>query len=158
MSFGFGVGDFIAVGGLCWKVYKKCRESPGNYAQLASEVSSLHAVIKETEELLPEQSLSPKEQARSLQLQQGCEKVLEDLEESLSKYESLGTKAQRAWDRFNFGMEDVKDMRQRIISNVSMLEAFVNAYAMSKPVRICAAEFKQVFSSTIEENAECPDG
>jgi len=57
MSFGFGVGDFIAVGGLCWKVYKKCKDSSGNYAELSNEVSALYTVIKETEELLSEQDL-----------------------------------------------------------------------------------------------------
>ena len=25
MSFGFGVGDFLAVGNLAWKVYRSCK-------------------------------------------------------------------------------------------------------------------------------------
>ena len=131
MSFGFGVGDFIAVGQLCWKVYKKCKESPGNFAQLSAEVSSLQAVIKETEELVSEQSFSPEQVTRLSQLRQGCEAVLNDLEKSLVKYESLGTRSQRALDRFAFGMEDMKDMRERITSNILMLDAFNNAYDSS---------------------------
>ena len=128
MNFGFGVGDFIAVGKLCWKVYKKCKDSPGNYAQLSTELSSLQAVIKETEELVSEQSISPEQGARLSQLRQGCEEVLNDLEKCLAKYERMGTSAQRALDKFAFGMEDVKYMRQRITSNIQMLDAFNNAY------------------------------
>lgn len=64
MSFGFGVGDFVAVGELCWKVYKRGKESPGNYKELADEVSGLYTVIKETEELLSLQGITKNQQAK----------------------------------------------------------------------------------------------
>lgn len=127
MSFGFGVGDFVAVGGLCWKIYKKCKDSPGNYAELSGEVSALFTVVKETEELLSQQGLTRDQQGRLTTCRQGCEAVLKDLDGLLSKYESLGSKSQKTFDRMGFGMEDMKDIRLRIISNVSMLDAFNNA-------------------------------
>lgn len=58
MNFGVGVGDVIAVGGLCWKVYKKCKDSAGKYAELSGEVCNLHSVVKEAEELLQQQVLT----------------------------------------------------------------------------------------------------
>ena len=129
MSFGFGVGDFLAVGQLSWKVYKKCKESSGSYAELSSEVLALNAVVKETEELLSHQDLTPKQRVILTTCRQGCEDVLKDLEELLIKYESLGTKSQRTFDRVGFGTHDINGLRLRLISNVSMLDAFINKYA-----------------------------
>ena len=126
MSFGFGVGDFVTVGQLCWKVYKKCKDSPGNYADLSTEVGNLHNVIKETDELLSQQQLTADEKAKVITCRQGCQDVLEDLNRLLIKYENLGTKAQRAFDRAGFGMQDMVGIRLRLISNVSILDAFNN--------------------------------
>lgn len=127
MGFGFAVGDFIAVGKICWNVYTKCKDSPGNYKQLSGEVSSLYVVIRETELLLSKQSLSPGQQARLDTCRQGCESVLQDLDGLLVKYESLGTKSQRTFDRLAFGSHDMNEIRLRLTSNVSMLDAFNNA-------------------------------
>lgn len=128
MSFGYGVGDFLVVGQLCWRVYKRCKESPGNYAQLSTEVGALQNVLKETEELLSQQELTTAQQARLATCRQGCEEVLRDLNGILEKYQSLGTKSQRTFDRLGFGTQDVNGIRLRLNLNVSMLDAFNNAY------------------------------
>ena len=126
MSFGYSVGDVLAVGQLCWKVYKKCKDSPGNYAELASEVGALYNVVKETEELVNQQKLTSQQENKLVTCRQGCESVLKDLDGLLVKYESLGTNARRTFDRMGFGMQDMKGIRLRLISNVSMLDAFNN--------------------------------
>ena len=127
MSFGFSVGDFLAVGQLSWKVYKKCKDSPGSYAELSNEVGALHIVMKETEELFSQQDLTAQQENRLLACQQGCGDVLKDLDRLLVKYESLGASSRRTFDRMGFGMQDMKDIRLRLNSNVSMLDAFNNA-------------------------------
>ncbi|KAK4690233.1 hypothetical protein P7C71_g6506, partial [Lecanoromycetidae sp. Uapishka_2] len=99
MSFGFGVGDFIAVGKLCLTVYNKCKESPSNYNQLSSEVGALHNVIKKTEELSARQNLTSEQESELAMAKLGCEEVLTDLDNLLSKYESLGTNSQGKRDR-----------------------------------------------------------
>lgn len=127
MNFGYSVGDFLAVGQLCWKVYKKCKDSPGNYAELSTEVGALHNVLKETEELLSQQGLTAEQGGKLTTCRQGCDEVLKDLDGLLDKYENMGTKAQRAIKRVGFGMQDMDAIRLRLISNVSMLDAFNNA-------------------------------
>ena len=134
MSFGFGVGDFLTVGQLCWKVYKKCKDSTGNYAELSSEVGALHNVMKETEEMLSQQELAEGQRVKLVSHQQGCEEVLRDLDRLLVKYESLGMKSQRTFDRMGFGMQDMNGIRLRLISNVSMLDAFNNVCVLN-PLR-----------------------
>ena len=127
MSFGFSVGDFIAVGQLCWKTYKRCKDSAGIYDELSGEVSGLFAVIKETEELLEQQELTDAQKRKLLSCQKSCKTLLEDLNALLSKYRGLGTKSRRTFDRLGFGNQDFIGIRQRVITNVTILDAFNNA-------------------------------
>lgn len=134
MTFGYSVGDFVTVGQLCWKVYKKCKDSPGIYAELSSEVGSLHNVMKETEELLSQQSLTERQKVKLVACRQGCEDVLKDLDRLLVKYERLGTSSRRTFDRMGFGMQDMNGIRLRLISNVSLLNAFNNVWVEPVPI------------------------
>ena len=125
MSFGFSVGDFLLLGQLCWNVYKKCKDSTGIYAELTGDVSSFRSVVQETEELLSEQALTDLQKAKLLSCQKGCEAVLKDLDALLVKYESLGTRSQRTFDRMRMGREDLNGIRQRLILNGQLLDSFI---------------------------------
>ena len=129
MSFGFSVGDFMTLSQLCWTVYKKCKESLESYKELVCEVGALHNVIKETEELLSQQQLSVEQSVKLKMSIRGCQEVLQDLIQLLAKYDSLGTKAQRTFDRIGFATKDMPGIRSRLISNVMLLDAFNNVYA-----------------------------
>lgn len=37
MSFGFGVGDFLAVGTLAWKIYRSCKGLTEEFHEVARE-------------------------------------------------------------------------------------------------------------------------
>lgn len=125
MSFSGGVGDLIILGTWTWTLYKNCKESSTEFQRISSEVASLHVVIKEAEEHINEnQAVSPSRDARLNILIDGCKDVLVELEKLLNKYESLGTQAQRTWDRMRWGLEEVADVRSRIISNTTLLTAF----------------------------------
>jgi hypothetical protein len=125
MSFGYGVGDVIAVTTLAWNIYKMCKESPGVYKTISSETLSLHVVLRETDELIVEETARDAEAATRLnQISMGCKEVLDDLQGLLDKYNSLGTQAQRTWDRMEFGMEDIATIRSRLISHAGMLTAY----------------------------------
>ncbi|KAL8905365.1 MAG: hypothetical protein Q9171_006695 [Xanthocarpia ochracea] len=132
MSFGCGVGDFILLTKLGWNVYKKCKDSTGSYAELTSDVSSFRSVLQETEELLSEQTLTEMQKSRLLSCQQGCEAVLNDLDNLLARYESLGTSKQRTFDRMRMGHEDVNGIRQRLILNGSLLDSFNSASSFAR--------------------------
>ncbi|OBT64392.1 hypothetical protein VE03_05738 [Pseudogymnoascus sp. 23342-1-I1] len=137
MSFGVGIGDIILLGTLTWKLYKNCKESSVEFNRISSEVASLHVVIKETEEYVAEtEGLSPSRDARLAILIDGCREVLAELEGLLNNYESLGTQAQRSWDRVRWGLEELADVRSRIISNTSLLTAFNSTLANSSTARI----------------------
>jgi hypothetical protein len=90
MSFGYSVGDFIALGQLAWQVYKSCKDAPGSFRNISSEVLSLHAVLKEVEETLLSYTLPKSKQASLVTITSGCQDVLGDLQSLVNKYESLG--------------------------------------------------------------------
>ena len=99
MNIGCSFSDFIALGRLAWKVYKACKEAPKSFKNISQEVSSLHFVLKELEEILSEETLSVTRQARLNNIGGGCRAVLEDLQDILDKYQSFGTQTKRTWDR-----------------------------------------------------------
>jgi hypothetical protein len=125
MSLGYGVGDFIAIGTLAWKIYKCCKEAPGSFGNISSEVLSLHAVLKEAEETVFAQALSPKRRERLKAVGDGCLRVLNDLDTLFQKYHSLGTQGRRTWDRMRWGSEDLVELRLRLISNTGLLTAWI---------------------------------
>jgi hypothetical protein len=125
MSFGYSVGDFIAVGQLAWSVYKSCRDAPGSFKNISLEVLSLHAVIKEAEETLSEQPFPTSKQEGLATVTTGCKAVLRDLQALVEKYESLGSQSKRTWDRLKWGSNDIAELRARLTSTTVLLTAFM---------------------------------
>lgn len=125
MSFGFSVGDFIAVSKLAWNVYKSCKEAPESFKNITTEVLSLHAVLREAEETLSSQSLPTTTQAHLKIVVDGCKDVLEELQSLIDKYESLGTRSKRTWDRLGWGSKDINELRSRLVSNTLLLNTCI---------------------------------
>ncbi|MCJ1263054.1 hypothetical protein MMC22_002924 [Lobaria immixta] len=127
MSFGYSVGDFVVVGQLAWKIYKVCKDAPESFKNVAQEVLSLHAVLKELEETYSDANFSAAQQSRLRIVGDGCRAVLEDLQGLVDRYNSLGTSTKRTWDRLAWGSEDIVELRSRLISNTGLLTTFINA-------------------------------
>ena len=125
MSFGFGVGDFNAVGTLAWKIYKSTKDAPESFRNIHLEILSMHAVIKEAEETIFQTPLPQVRQARLQTVGNGCSQVLEDLDKVVQKYNSLDTQSKRTWERMRWCQEDIKDIRLRLISNTALLTAYI---------------------------------
>lgn len=125
MSFGFSIGDFIALGQLAWKVYRSCKDAPECFKNISQEVLSLHAVLREVEENISAQTLPVTRQSNLKTIGDGCRNVLEDLQSLVDKYESLGTQSKRTWDRMKWGHEDIAELRSRLTSNTVLLTAFI---------------------------------
>jgi hypothetical protein len=125
MSFGYSVGDVIALGTLAWGIYKSCKEAPESFQDISSEVLSLYGVLKEAEETVFAQQLSPAKQERLKAVGDGCYRVLTDLDNLCKKYQSLGTQSKRTWDRMRWGSEDIAELRARLVSNTGLLTAWI---------------------------------
>ena len=154
MSLGFGLCDFVAIPALAWKVYKACKASSEEFRAVATDVASLHVVLKETEDYVSERSagLGADREAQLAILGKGCREILQDLERLLIRYDGLDTQSQRTWDRMKWGLEDIGTARQRLLTSTSMLTAFnmnLIQYVSNNPTcesRNCA-DGAQVLSS-----------
>lgn len=136
MSFGYGVGDIIAVSKLAWKVYRSCQDSGDEFKALSGEVLSMHALLRETAEETEvahirknkadsKKKKKPGKEGTDIDIIiDGCNGVLADTEKLLEKYASLGTHSQRVWDRVKFGAEDINGLRIRFISNITLLTSY----------------------------------
>jgi hypothetical protein len=125
MSFGFSVSDFIGVGQLAWQVYKSCKEAPESFKNVSQEVLSLHAVLKEVEEAVLDYPIPQSMEVRLTTITDGCQDVLKDLNFLVLKYESLGSKTKRTWDRMRWHLDDITELRARLISNIALLTAYI---------------------------------
>ncbi|KAJ7512334.1 hypothetical protein B0H11DRAFT_1699251 [Mycena galericulata] len=138
MSFGVGVGDIVLVTTFTWKLYKSCKESSEDFRRLSTELMSLHAVLSETCDYLEEHGgeLQDSRKNRLTTLMEGCYTSLQDLDALYRRYESLSTQTQRAWDRVRFGLKDLSDVRQRLVSTTTLLTSFNTTLINSSTSRI----------------------
>jgi hypothetical protein len=85
MSFGYSVGDFIAIGQLTWTIYRSCKSAPGEFQELSRELSSLHTILHELEDeaQTPNSLLNRRGSSRKPELQTllgNLEVVLKEIE------------------------------------------------------------------------------
>ncbi|KAK0759125.1 hypothetical protein N5P37_008614 [Trichoderma harzianum] len=141
MSFGFGIGDFIAAGELCWKlysqVYKVSRDAPEELRGLNQELGNLHNTIQLLiEELKDEDSVLKHSGDVRVNL---VNRVMSQSEETLKKMQQLSKRYAELqapikgrekrlnpriyWDRLKYSQElhTINDLRAKIMLHNSQL-------------------------------------
>jgi len=147
MSFGFAIGDFIILLQLASRVARDSRKACGAHDELTHEVSSLHIVLqrlkKETQK--PESPLNRPGDSCQDELQSilaGCGKLLKTLETILTKYNALGQaerSGRKLWQRVRFGngeMQDLTDLRAKLVYYTSALSLFLNMVSIGSIGRV----------------------
>ena len=130
MSFGYGVGDVMAVSGLALKVYTAYKDAPDDYRNIADEVNSLHIIIEEAAQHFESTTLSNKKQQRGKKVLEGCQNLLKDLDALIEKYNALApsntnANASQVFRRIKLGTEDIVTLRARLTSNTILLNSFI---------------------------------
>ena len=151
MSFGFGVGDFLAVGKLVWDVYRAYADAPEQFRNFSQEILALHVVVRKVEgqlglsdsdggSQLPAvgsssgsqppvvATLSAKDKEDLKILYDGLQAIMKELDNLLKKYKSLES-TRSPIDRFKWGQEDLVGLRDKIQSNITLLTAFNSTLA-----------------------------
>jgi hypothetical protein len=65
-----------------------------------------------------------------------CRAVLVQLERLLTKYQSLGTKSKRTWDRIKFGTEGLQTIREKLTFHTSSINLFLTTLGTGSLGRI----------------------
>ena len=141
MSFGFAIGDFVALGNLAWNIYKECKTASAEFQEARNEVLSLHAAIRELQDevdnkdsILNRAGVGRKQELDGLM--RNCSDVLGQLEQLLTRYRSLGTKQKRTWDRVKFGSEGLQEIRSKLMFHTSALTLFLTSLGTGSLGRI----------------------
>ena len=124
MSFGASVSDVALCVKLTHKVWRRCRDAPGQFGEVSAELASLHLVLRQVEEAVTDIDLDDGKRTDLQALVGRCNGILKELEELLEKYGSLGTQSKRTWDRLRWGQERVQDIRQRVAACQQLLTSF----------------------------------
>ncbi|MCJ1387951.1 hypothetical protein MMC18_000794 [Xylographa bjoerkii] len=153
MSFGFGIGDIIAVSDKAWKLYQLCSQSSEQFTELSSQAALLHIVLKQNKENVEKTKLTPEKSSDLVVLIKGCDNVLDALEKLLDKYEAFSTREQSVWNQFKLGLEDTVKLQQKLDTNIGLLTAYNVSLANSSLSRLEKALIK-----IAKENREAGDG
>ncbi|KAK2784468.1 hypothetical protein FQN53_008457 [Emmonsiellopsis sp. PD_33] len=136
MSFGFGVGDFIAVTTLIHKIRKDFVGAPSQFKDISDEVRSLSIVLQDVGILVEGDDPNSQHAEELEHIANGCRDVLETLETTLDKYAELqsvpekavngniGRRMKRAWKKLKWEPDDIRDLRSRIVLNLTLLKSF----------------------------------
>ncbi|KAI1754892.1 hypothetical protein F4782DRAFT_464491 [Xylaria castorea] len=110
MSFGFSIGDFLAVYDLINKIYKDFAGAPEQFQQISKELKCLENAVSPIEALSSEGNLSSTQLKRLANILQNCNEILSDTQKTVNEYrESLepershsGQKAPRVCKRMRW--------------------------------------------------------
>ncbi|GLA85113.1 hypothetical protein AtubIFM56815_009340 [Aspergillus tubingensis] len=126
MSFGFGVGDFLATLQLADDLKKRFAQAPSGFKAISGDVKSLWALLHDLNDV-PNEGLSTTQKMELDIIVQRGREVLLEIEHKLSKYNVLAfassdwkTKAVRAWSRVKWDPAEVDSMRSRITYCLSL--------------------------------------
>jgi hypothetical protein len=100
------------------------------------QVANLRILVDDIRMTVKEYRLNSSQTENIISLGQGCLDCLLDLEALLRKHHSLGTKTKRGIERLGWEREKVSDMRQRLIANTGLLNAFNISLTRSSQARI----------------------
>ena len=128
MSFGFGVGDFLAVSKLALDVYTGYKDAPEDFRNISHEVKALHIIVERHKDEFRDKTLSLDVAAQLREILEGCTHVLDDLNKLRMKYMSLGSgqgSSSHAVDRLKWTQENIQELRARLISNTGLLTLFI---------------------------------
>lgn len=149
MSFGFGVGDFIAVGELSWKLYRSvyqvARDAPPEIKSLHQELSNLSNIIKALhEDALQEDSTLAQAPEERVELGRSLLKATEDnlqgLAKLVDKYLPLGEPRvdpksrreaiKRLWTKVKYtgAVRDINDYRAKVCT-MQLQDSAVSAFS-----------------------------
>lgn len=132
MSFGFSVGDFLAVIGLVTQLRKDFADAPSQVRDLSAELKTFSIVLQDTEVDLTATELDSRQREALESTLTSAKEFLKDLQKFIDKNKeipkSTGSKAavnlKRVWKRVNFDQRDVSKFRHQITSIISGLQMF----------------------------------
>ncbi|KAJ5383653.1 hypothetical protein N7517_001564 [Penicillium concentricum] len=135
MSFGFGVGDFLAVLKLANTVRKQFKDAPSQFKSISDDVKLLSNVLRDIEDEDPSENLQNAQKAKLNEISRSCTGLLGDLHAIINKYQPIDKSSaeprgiknigDRVWKRLNWDQKEIHDFRQRLSTNIDSFNLFL---------------------------------
>ncbi|KAH8193937.1 hypothetical protein TruAng_011895 [Truncatella angustata] len=135
MSFGFSVGDFLAVIELANRVRKDFAGAPDQFQQITHEIRSLTIVLQDVDNFVASNDLPDTKESDLYEIIGNCRRVLEDLH--------VRKRVKRVWKRFKWDPDEIRDLRNRITSNITVLDAFTASYTRDNVIKLVVRQDRQ---------------
>ena len=142
MSFGFGVGDFLAVAKLANDIWQKLHDSVGQFANIRDELKGYSSLLYSVSKIVSNQYLAPEQAAGLDASARACRSVLEDLQKLIDKYRRLTNEAHGLAENFRqkakklqWDQDDARDLRARITSTTTVLRGLCETIARDQQAR-----------------------
>lgn len=139
MSFGFSIGDIIAISKLVKGISEAIKDAPREYEEFRREMKSCSIVIDavENEARNPHSALYRSENSnqRSRELATLCFHLQTSLRELQAIIESSGNIG-NYWTRLRLGSRNLVDLRAKIITHVSLINQFMTTLTLGSVGRI----------------------
>ncbi|KIW12092.1 hypothetical protein PV08_09366 [Exophiala spinifera] len=134
MSFGFSLGDFIALAKLVEATRKRFKGAPAEYAALADETRTLQIVVNDLKVQIEDDELADSVKANLQSAAASCDSVLADLNAVIDSHTELAsinstpTKPHSPlWKRLKWDPAEASKLRSRLVSAVQLLKAVLDS-------------------------------
>lgn len=134
MSFGYGVGDVIAVSTLARTIWGRFRDASDQFRAIQQDVFSLYRLLDDIANNLPGLPITDEQRENLSKLVEGCRSVLDDTEKLIQKNEILDTKSsgmssKKILRKLKWDSTTVNELRDRMVSSTTFLNAFNTSLA-----------------------------
>ncbi|KAJ5249624.1 hypothetical protein N7489_000034 [Penicillium chrysogenum] len=134
MSFGLSFGDFVSVITLANKLRRDFIGAPSQFNSISREVRGLTIILQDVDVQLPDYDINDRQRKQLSEISHSCGTLLNELQDAIGKYKvveycgtSIHKKARSIWKRISWEPKDIGELRDRLLSNVTLLQSFLNA-------------------------------
>ncbi|OOF91694.1 hypothetical protein ASPCADRAFT_154750, partial [Aspergillus carbonarius ITEM 5010] len=159
MSFGYGVGDFLAILDLANTIRKRFVNAPSQFKSIADVSKTLSNVLRDIEDIYIEVGLSIQQQNHLNDASRACHDVLDDLQCKLNIYQELdpgnkrlGGTCRRVWKRLKWDQAEMGEFQQRIHAHIEVFSLFINS--LNSHVAFATKEVVDRINHTIDDHIE----
>ncbi|GKZ66165.1 hypothetical protein AnigIFM50267_011005 [Aspergillus niger] len=158
MSFGYGVGDFLAVVNLAKTIKERFVNAPEQFKQISEASKTLCNVLRDIEDTYQQAGLNTKQKKHLDDVYRSCYHDLNELLRRLDKYQELniGTKSlggayRRFWKRLKWDQAELAELHQRIHSDIHVFSLL--STSLTSQVAFATKELVDQINNTMQDKA-----
>ena len=140
MSFGFSVGDFIALVHLTTRTYQGWKKACGEYTDITQELDNLNVILSRAATEIQAPSSLLLHQDRDLgqlrALTSSCTAIVSQLEAIVLSYGGLSKSRRSTWDRIRLGQQNLTGLRVKLILQINTLGTYLDIVGISAIGRV----------------------